>query len=166
MAKSKRPSPALPAALAVAADRFREQVRPAFGAVESIATRVEELMGRSGEENTTFLGGSLLPVITYAVLHQSREEVQESIAALEKSEPSDVVDRTDFFASALSEMAALVKILTTMELDSGSALREDWDKLADDLQSLALRVQRAAEKFEDEIEASESESRSPFRVLN
>jgi DNA-directed RNA polymerase subunit L len=164
MPKPKRPSGALPAALTLAAEQFREQVRPAFGAVEAIATRVEELMGRSGDENTTFLGGSLLPVITYAVLHQSREEVQESVAALEKGEPSDVVDRTDFFASALSEMAALIKILTTMELDPGSALREDWDKLADDLQALAQRVQRAAEKFEDQIEASEDHS--PFRVIN
>jgi hypothetical protein len=123
-------------------------------------------MGRSSEENTTFLGGSLLPVMTYAVMHQAREEVQESVAGLEKGEPSDVVDRTDFFASALSEMAALIKILATMELDDESTLREDWDKLADDLQALAQRVQRAAEQFEDEIEANEPEDTSPFRVLN
>ena len=152
--------------MVLAADRFREQVRPAFGAVEAIASRVEELMGRSSEENTTFLGGSLLPVMTYAVMHQAREEVQESVAGLEKGEPSDVVDRTDFFASALSEMAALIKILATMELDDESTLREDWDKLADDLQALAQRVQRAAEQFEDEIEANEPEDTSPFRVLN
>jgi hypothetical protein len=99
-------------------------------------------------------------------MHQAREEVQESVAGLEKGEPSDVVDRTDFFASALSEMAALIKILATMELDDGSTLREDWDKLADDLQALAQRVQRAAEQFEDEIEANEPEDTSPFRVLN
>jgi len=165
MAKSKRPS-GLPAALVVPAERFREQVRPAFGAVEAIASRVEELMGRASEENTTFLGGSLLPVMTYAVMHQSREEVQESVAGLEKGEPSDVVDRTDFFASALSEMAALIKILATMELDDGAPLREDWEKLADDLQAIAQRVQRAAEEFEDEIEANEPEDGSPFRVLN
>ena len=166
MAKSKRPSPGLPAALAVAADRFREQVRPAFGAVEAAAARIEELMGRSSGENATFLGGSLLPVMTYAVLHQAREETQESVADLEKGEPSDVVDRADFFASALSEMAALIKILVTMELDSGSALREDWDKMADDLQALAQRVQQATEKFEDELEANEPHSDSQFRVLN
>ena len=165
MAKPKK-SPGLPTALVLAADRFREQVRPAFGAVEAIASRVEELMGRASEENTTFLGGSLLPVMTYAVMHQAREEVQESVAGIEKGEPSDVVDRTDFFASALSEMAALIKILATMELDDGSTLREDWDKLADDLQALAQRVQRAAEQFEDEIEANEPEDTSPFRVLN
>jgi hypothetical protein len=166
MAKSKRPSPGLPVALAVAVERFREQVRPAFGAVEAAAARVEELMGRSSGENAAFLGGSLLPVMTYAVLHQAREETQESVAGLEKGEPSDVVDRADFFASALSEMAALIKILATMELDSGSPLRVDWDNLADDLQAFAQRVQQAAEKLEDELEANEPESGSPFRVLN
>ncbi len=166
MAKSKRASPGLPVALAVAVDRFREQVRPAFDAVEAAAARVEELMGRSSGENATFLGGSLLPVMTYAVLHQAREETQESVGGLEKGDPSDVVDRADFFASALSEMAALIKILATMELDSGSSLHEDWDKLADDLQALAQRVQQAAEKLEDELEANEPDSGSPFRVLD
>jgi hypothetical protein len=166
MPKSKRSLPGLPAALAVAADRFREQVRPAFGAVEAAAARVEELMGRSSDENATFLGGSLLPVMTYAVLHQAREETQDSVADLEKGDPSDVVDRADFFASALSEMAALIKILATMELDSGSPLREDWDKLADDLQALAQRVQQAAEKFEDDLEANEPHSDPQFRVLD
>jgi hypothetical protein len=166
MAKSKRPAPGFPATLILAVDQFREQVRPAFGALEAAAARVEELMGRSSDENATFLGGSLLPVMTYAVLHQAREETLESVNDLEKGDPSDVVDRTDFFASAVSEMAALVKILATMELESGSPLREDWDKLADDLQALAQRIQTGAEKFEDELEANEPQSDPAFHVLN
>jgi hypothetical protein len=165
MAKSKRPSPGLPPALMVAAEQFREQVRPAFGAVEAVAARVEELMGRSSEENATFLGGSLLPVMTYAVLHQAREETHESINDLDKGEPSDVVDRADFYAGALGEMAALIKILATMELESGSPLREDWERLADDLQALAQRIQQATEKFEDRMEANEPKSDPQFRVL-
>src|SRR5436190_1857373 len=153
MAKSKRSSQGLPAKLEGSAERFRHETRQALDAVATIASRLEELLGRSGEENATFLGGTLLPVLTYALLYQAREETQQTIAKLEKSEPTDVIDRADFFASALGEMAALLKILATMELEPGSALREDWDKLADDLQTLATRVQRAAEKFEDDWEA-------------
>ena len=52
-------------------------------------------------------------------------------------------------------MAALLKILATMELDADPPLREDWEKLADDLQALATIVQRAAEKFEDALESLE-----------
>ncbi len=121
-------------------------------------------MGRASEENATFLGGSLLPMMTYAVLHQAREETEETVAGIEKGEPSDVVDRVDFFASGLSEMAALVKILATMELELGSPLREDWEKVADDLQLLAQRVQQAVEKLEDAIEATEPPD-SPFPII-
>lgn len=155
MAKSKQASRTLPAKLEGSAERFRQETRQALDAVAAIASRIEELLGRSSEENATFLGGSLLPVVTYALLYQAREETTQTVAKLEKSEPSDVIDRADFFASALGEMAALLKILATMELEAGSALREDWDKLADDLQALATRVQRAVEKFEDDWEASE-----------
>ena len=59
---------------------FRKQTRPALGRVEAAAARVEELMGRT---DATFLGGSLLPVMTYALLHQAREETAESIAMVE-----------------------------------------------------------------------------------
>ena len=142
----------LPASIAAAARTFREQTREAMGRMESVSTRIEELMART---DATFLGGSLLPMMTYALLHQAREETREAIANLEKQESSDVVDHADFFAAAVGEMAALLKILATMEVESDAALREDWEKLADDLQALATIIQRATEKFEDAIEAVE-----------
>jgi hypothetical protein len=154
MPKGREPRGLSPAILA-AAERFREQVRKTAGGVEASAARLEELMSRSSQENATFLGGSLLPVLNYALLNQAREETLQSAAKIEKSDPADAIDHTDFFASALGEMAALIKILATMELESGSALREDWEKLADDLQALASALQRAVEKFEDELEANE-----------
>ncbi len=123
-----------------------------MGRVASLATRMEELIGRT---EATFLGGCLLPVMTYSVLHQAREEASEAVSHLEEGDPSDVVEQCDFFASAMSELGALLKILSTMELDGDAALKEDWEKLADDLQSLAAVLQRAAEKFEDAIDASE-----------
>ena len=141
------------------AEQFRKQTNEALNRVEAAAVHVEDLMGRT---DATFLGGSLLPMIAYALLHQAREETREAIAGLEKeserSEPGDVIDHTDFFASALGEMAALLKILTTMELEDDPALREDWDKLADDLQALATIIQRAAERFEDALDAAEPDS--------
>lgn len=161
MAKPKRP---ISTRVADALQLFREQIRPVFSALEASAARIEELLARSGQEveSATFLGGTLLPVLTYALLHQAREETQEAIADLEKSEPSDVIDRADFFASALGEMAALLKILATMELDATSPLREDWEKLADDLHAMGIRFQRATEKLEDEMEASEPPGGGPL----
>jgi len=144
--------PGLPASIAKAALVFREQTGEALGRMDSVSTRIEELMART---DATFLGGSLLPMMTYALLHQAREETREAIANLEKQEPSDVVDHADFFAAAVGEMAALLKILATMEVESDEALKEDWEKLADDLQALATIIQRATEKFEDAIEAVE-----------
>jgi hypothetical protein len=145
---------------------FREQTHEAFNRVEAAASRIEELMGRT---DATFLGGSLMPVMTYAILHQAREETDDAVRDLEKGtggEPSDVVDRTDFFASALGEMAALLKILSTMELEDDPALREDWEKLADDLQALATIVQRATEKFEDAIDEADPEPVAPLININ
>ena len=113
-----------------------------------------------------YLGGSLLPVMTYALLHQAREETLDAVSNVdkEKGEPSDVVDRADFFASALGEFAALLKIFTTMELDGiadealqgeEQALKEDWEKLADDMQALAAIIQSATEEFEDALDAAD-----------
>ena len=142
----------LPASLAAATEDFRRQTRDTLGRVEALASRIEELMGRT---EATFLGGTLLPVLTHALLHQAREEIQESLKDLESGEATDVIDRADFFASALGEMAALLKILATMEIESDAGLREDWEKLADDLQVHATLLQRVTEKFEDQWEASE-----------
>ncbi len=69
--KPKRPSGSLPAALQAAAAKFREQTREVMSRVEAMAARLEELMGRT---EAAFLGGSLMPVLTYALLHQDREE--------------------------------------------------------------------------------------------
>jgi hypothetical protein len=148
-------SASLPASIAKAAQTFREQTREAMGRMESVSTRIEELMARTDATDATFLGGSLLPMMSYALLHQAREETREAIANLEKQEPSDIVDHADFFAAAVGEFAALLKILATMEVESNAALKEDWEKLADDLQALATILQRATEKFEDAIEAVE-----------
>lgn len=120
--------------------------------MDSIATRIEELMART---DATFLGGSLMPMMTYALLSQARQETQEVIDNVEQGEPSDAVDHADFFAAAAGEMAALLKILATMEVESDPALKEDWEKLSDDLQALATIIQRSTEKFEDAIDSFE-----------
>src|SRR6266404_3205010 len=170
MPKKAKPNVKTPAARSAALGGpillFRQQTRDAFGRVEAAASRIEELMGRT---EATFLGGSRLTVITYSVLHQAREETNDSIRDLEKGsggEPSDAVDRADFFASALGEMAALLKILSTMELDGDPPLREDWEKLADDLQVLATIIQRAAEKFEDAIDEADPDPSAPLININ
>jgi hypothetical protein len=143
---------ALPPELAAAAAAFRDRARSALGRLDEVATNLEELMSRA---SGTFLGGNLLPILVGALFQQGKQETQEALSRLEREFPHDIIDHVDFFAGALGELAALLKLLAAMELGAEPEMLAQWERVAEALHFQAAELQQAVEEFEDEFEALE-----------
>ncbi len=138
-----------------AVEKFAEQVQKSLAPLRAASEQIQELLG--GWEPTTdgvpgLLGGNLILLVNEAVLDEQLERLAENVSA-GRRQPADLADQADFFGGVLGEYAALLKVLAGIELESGSPLAGDWDKISDELLQHGAALQEQAEKLEQELEA-------------
>lgn len=157
--KQGKQQPRLTPAEQKALQTFSDRMQQPLARLRQDAQQIQELLGR-WEQLTDgapgLLGGSLLTFVNEAVLDKELGRLAGNLART-PAEPSDVADHADFFGGLLGEYAALLKVLTEIELEPGSPLSRDWDKLSDDILQQGSEIQKLAEDLEVAVEAEEEE---------